>query len=126
MLRQLLEQLEQAADVVRARLQQLEPPPTPRGRIPSAHDIAQEIKGELLEYLEEKTNPGLDPPPTTRTSKTDSERVRATVVAVVNEGKAARWDDFWKTWRKAIIAGIAVALLGAVGRLIEAAVRGHW
>lgn len=113
---------------MRARLEELEPPP-PRGRIPSAHDIAEEIKGDLLEYLEEKTNPRIEAPPatsSTRTSRTDSERVRATVVAVVNEGKAARWDDFWKAWRKAIIAGIAVAVLGAAGRVIEAALRGHW
>jgi hypothetical protein len=95
-------------------------------RTPSAHEIAVEI----VDYLEEKTNPGIEPPPRRLPppppAPHDSDRVRRKVVEVLDEGKARRWDDLSRTSRHTIVAVVLAALLGVVGRLLEAAIRGHW
>lgn len=122
-IRNLIAELERLLDMLRARLVELVPVGS---RTPSASEIASEI----IDYLEEKTNPGVEPrrlpPPPATPLLTESERVRRKVTQVLDEGKARRWDDWAKVSGKTVVAVVLAGVLGLVARALEAAIRGHW
>jgi uncharacterized protein YqgV (UPF0045/DUF77 family) len=122
-IRNVIAELERLLELLRARLVELVPVGS---RTPSASEIAKEV----IDYLEEKTNPGIEPrrlpPPAPTPLLTESERVRRKVAQVLDEGKARRWDDLSKTSRGTVIAVALAAGLGIIGRVLEAAIRGHW
>jgi hypothetical protein len=121
--RNLIDELERLLELLRARLVELVPVGS---RTPSASEIAKEV----IDYLEEKTNPGVEPrrlpPPAPTPLLTESERVRRKVSQVLNEGKAQQWDDWGRISRKTILATVLVGVLGLIARALEAAIRGHW
>jgi uncharacterized protein YqgV (UPF0045/DUF77 family) len=119
-IRNLIGELERLLELLRARLVELVPVGS---RTPSASEIAK----ELIDYIEEKTNPGMRiPPPPATPLLTESERVRRQVSHVLDQGKARRWDELSKTSRGTVIVAVLTLVLGIVGRVLEAAVRGHW
>lgn len=74
---------------------QLAPPP----RIPSAHEIAE----ELQDLIEEHTNPGVE-------KKSDSERAREMVSRIETSQKAKKWDEQQKFKRDVYIAAAGLVL----------------
>ena len=119
-IRNVIGELERLLELLRARLVELVPVGS---RTPSASEIAK----ELIDYIEEKTNPAMRlPPPPATPLLTESERVRRQVAHVLDQGKARRWDELSKTSRGTVIVAVLTVVLGIVGRVLEAAIRGHW
>jgi hypothetical protein len=124
--RVLVEQHAMLTDRVEKIEEKLVAPTSHRDKLPSLHDLVEEVRDGIKEAVEEATSPGVDK----RTS--ESERVKRAMSRVEMEDKAKLWDEHQDQLkedkakaaddrRKIIIAAItavAVAIALGVGAFI--------